>query len=156
MVLVVTAIPKKTLIALGLMWLFLSFLLIISQFAFPTTVTIEWETESEFETAGFNILKSSEESSNFTQINERLIASQADPAAGASYEYVDNDVVPGQTYYYRLEDVEFDNSTVTHEVLMVTAPERPWWILVLALVSSLIGIFLLVIGFRRDAGQQDE
>lgn len=71
------------------------------------SVTIRWVTESEFNTAGFNLYRSENEDGPFTtKVNDRLIPARDDPALGGEYVYTDTQVVAGQTYYYQLEEVE--------------------------------------------------
>jgi len=41
-----------------------------------------------------------------------LIPAQGNPDTGASYEYVDSDVVKGATYFYKLEDVDLRSAFV--------------------------------------------
>jgi hypothetical protein len=70
-------------------------------------VTIRWTTESEFNTAGFNLYRSANEDGPFTaKVNDRLIPARDDPALGGEYVYTDTQVVAGGTYYYQLEEVE--------------------------------------------------
>ena len=78
----------------------------LTQVAGSPSIEVEWETETEFETAGYNIYRSDSEDGEFVKINQRLIPSKADPTSGAQYTYIDSDIIPGNTYFYRLEDVE--------------------------------------------------
>ena len=86
-----------------------------SEFRRPATIVIEWETETEFDTAGFNIYCSvvtdddckAIDASNYDQINDELIPSSADPSSGATYSFEDKNVESGLQYCYALEDVEF-------------------------------------------------
>ena len=146
--------PRSTLLFLGILWLALAIVLVISQVVAGPAIKLEWQTETEFETAGFNILKSESESGVYTQINDKLIASQADPAAGASCEFTDKDVVAGKTYYYRLEDVEFDNTSAAHDVLIVQAPSRAVWIIPVATLCAIFGLVLLLYGFKSASGNE--
>jgi hypothetical protein len=147
--------PRSTLLLLGILWLILAVVLIVSQVVVSPAIKLEWQTETEFETAGFNILKSERETGVYTQINDKLIASQADPAAGASYVFTDEDVVAGRTYYYRLEDVEFDNTSAAHEVLTVQAPSRPVWIIPVAALCAALGLGMMLYGFRIASGKNN-
>jgi hypothetical protein len=120
------------------------------QFLIPTKIEINWETETEFNTAGFNIYKSEDKIGPFEQINSSLIPSSSDAATGGSYSFVDENVRRDQTYYYRLEDVEFDNSKELHEQISITAPNLSWIAIVLASLSIVTGlIFIGVYLWRR-------
>lgn len=138
---------QRVLVALGVLWLLLAAAIIGSQLSAPPPIRIEWETETEVDTAGFNIYRREGEEGSFVQINEQLIPSEGSPVTGASYVFVDEDVVTGRTYYYQLEDVELDNSRERHEVFAYTA-QVEWWILITAAFSILFGIFLLIKGLR--------
>ncbi|RMG55044.1 MAG: lamin tail domain-containing protein [Acidobacteria bacterium] len=77
-----------------------------------TRVLIEWETVSEFDLVGFNLLRSDSPDGPFVHINPTLIPAQASGSiTGAHYQYADADVVSGTMYYYVLEGVNFDTST---------------------------------------------
>ena len=69
-------------------------------------VLIEWATASEIDTEGFNLWRSETEAGSYMKINASLIPSEAGPLGGASYEYTDVDVIPGTTYFYKLEAVD--------------------------------------------------
>lgn len=145
-----TPSSQRLMLLLGLLWLLMAAAIVISQFARPTPIRIEWETETEVDTAGFNIYRASSADGDFSRINEQLIPGEGGPSSGASYEYVDRDVEPGQVYFYQLEDVELDNSAERHEIIEFEAPLAPWWAAVTAAISVLAGLVLLVRGLRTD------
>ncbi len=91
----------------------------------PTTtrVIVEWTTASELNTAGFNLYRSESKDGPYTKINATLIPASANPLTGSHYRVEDNTAVPGQTYYYQLEDVELNGTTTRHEPYMMTVPE---------------------------------
>ncbi len=72
-------------------------------------VLIEWVTNSEINNGGFNILRSQSDTENGTNINHALIPLKGNETQGAYYSFLDTDVIPGQTYFYRLEDIDFTN-----------------------------------------------
>jgi hypothetical protein len=120
------------------------------QFAVPAKIDIEWETETELNTAGFNIYRSEMEDGQYIRINEQIIPSQSDAVSGASYVYSDNDVERGKTYYYRLEDIEYDNTTQQHDILIGEVNALNWYTIPLALFSALVGIIMLFAGLRQS------
>ncbi|MBN2381575.1 hypothetical protein JXQ70_01710 [bacterium] len=72
---------------------------------------IEWETGSELNTAGFNIMRTSASNSDLVvQVNDSLIPATGSSASGDYYSFVDNSVKVGGTYYYFLEEVELNNT----------------------------------------------
>ena len=144
------------LMGVGILWLLLAAVLLIYQLANPVSVEITWETATELRTAGFHVYRSSDPASGFGLINEgHLINSKGDPVSGAHYSFIDNDVKAGKTYYYILEEVEFDASINRYEdeVFEYTVPEINWWAAILTFGSALIGIVLLVSGLKEKTKQ---
>jgi len=70
------------------------------------TVLIEWTTIIETDNDGFNLYRSDTQVGVKTKINGDLIPSESSGAIGmTSYQYGDQGVQMGQTYYYWLESV---------------------------------------------------
>ena len=130
-------------IILGVFWLILAIMIFVSQFLIPSSIEVNWETESEFDTVGFNVLRSDIATGQFTRINDSIIPGSADPVVGGTYHFVDSNVEPGRIYYYRLEDVEYDSTIRVHEIIEASVEERPWWVAILALASALAGIAII-------------
>ncbi len=84
-------------------------------------VKIEWSTASEIDTAGFNIYRSDYSNGEYTIVNKQLIPVSDNPMTGSSYEYNDENVSSGKTYYYLLEDVGIDGGTTRHGPIEVLA-----------------------------------
>ena len=129
---------------LGALWLAFGITLLIIQLALPAKIEIQWETETEFDTAGFNIYRSEDLNGSFQKLNEKLIPAAEDAASGGDYSYIDTDVSKGNTYYYQLEDVEFDSTTTLQEPLAATAPSSSAFVIGLSAAAILIGIFMLI------------
>jgi hypothetical protein len=80
-----------------------------------TEVVVEWETVMEINTVGFNLWRSTTPDGEYERINKTLIAAESlGGVAGGFYVYVDGDVTPGTTYYYRLEEVEAGGASNWH------------------------------------------
>ena len=131
------------------MWIILALAIIFIQYILPSKIDIQWETETEINTAGFNIYRSDTAEGEFVRINDQVIPSQSDAVSGAAYTFTDYDVEEGRTYYYRLEDIEYDNSTSQHDVLTGEVASTGWWTIPLSLFSGAVGIIMLVSGFRQ-------
>lgn len=69
-------------------------------------VIIRWSTESEVNTAGYNLYRASAEEGPWEKLNPRLIPGSPDPLRGGSYVFTDTHVIAGATYWYELEEVE--------------------------------------------------
>lgn len=104
-------------ILLGGCWLlFGTFLMYQHPSIFPPII-IRWETESEFDTAGFNIYRSETVDGDYVMINQSLIPSRGEASIGTSYEFIDRNVSLGVTYFYVLEDIEYSNQRTQHPPL---------------------------------------
>jgi hypothetical protein len=78
-------------------------------------VRLQWETASEFDVVGFNILRRSASEQDFEQINATFIPSK-EPGSmvGAMYTWLDTDLEAGVTYYYMLEAMDIHGQTQVH------------------------------------------
>jgi hypothetical protein len=139
---------KGVIIGLGTMWILLALVILALQFIVPPKIEIEWETETEIETAGFNIYRSDTADGEFVRINDQIIPSQSDAVSGATYIFEDKDVERGKTYYYRLDDIEYDNTTTQHDILTGEVNSLNWWTIPLTLFSGAVGIIMVFSGIR--------
>lgn len=143
--------PTQRLLSIvGVLWLLFGAVIIITQLSRSAPIRITWETETEINTAGFNVYRSEQADGGFGRINEDLIISEGNATTGAEYRFIDTDVIAGQTYFYQLEDVELDNSTERHPVIEFTAPLVETWVPIAAALSIICGLFLLVTGLRPE------
>lgn len=134
---------------LGILWIGLACVIAISQLASSPKIEVNWKTASEFDTAGFNVYRSERPDQGFARINDALIHSTADTTSGAEYSYIDQEVNRGTTYYYKLEDVEFDNTTTLHEGVTGRSENFDTWALVLIGICIVIGVLFLIHAFRN-------
>jgi len=68
-------------------------------------VILEWETASEADMLGFYITRNNQPNGNYTRISP-FIFTQGTTVSGLVYQYIDGNVINGQTYYYKLEAVD--------------------------------------------------
>lgn len=66
---------------------------------------LNWTTESELDNAGFNILRSSTQTSDFKQVNTKLIAGAGTTGIRTEYTWTDTTAKTNTVYYYRIVDV---------------------------------------------------
>ena len=99
---------------------------------------VEWSTETEMNTAGFNLYRGESADGPFdVKVNDQLIPPAADPLTGGKYQYVDKTARAGVTYYYRLEEVERNGGTNNFGPISVRAGGLEWWhLLVLVVIGS--------------------
>ena len=70
-------------------------------------VQVDWVTTLEVDTAGFNVWRSETEDGKYVQANDSLIPTAAPGStSGGTYTFTDSGVVPGTTYFYKLEEIE--------------------------------------------------
>lgn len=84
-------------------------------------IIIRWSTETEVNTAGFNVYRSSSEEGPWQKINPRLIPGSPDPLRGGSYVFTDTNVIAGATYWYELEEIELGGQATRLERTQATA-----------------------------------
>jgi hypothetical protein len=82
------------------------------------SILLKWETQSEMNNLGFNILRSSHQDGMYEQIasykmEENLIGQGSSPSA-KKYEYSDLNVVKNVTYWYKLVDIDFSGKETYH------------------------------------------
>ncbi len=145
---------SRWLIAIGVLWISLAGALLIYQFYGPREVIVRWDTATEIDTAGFYLYRSQLPDGEFTLVNNEgeLIPSQGSALSGATYTFTDEDVVPGETYYYLIEEVEYDLTSNRYEeqIFAYTVPRMDWWAIVLASISTVVGPIMLVTGLRES------
>lgn len=78
----------------------------------PADILITWQTGSEVDNVGFNVLRSNSQNGTYSQINPNLIPG-CFCTGGASYQYRDTSAASGQTYYYHLQSVDTSGNKTT-------------------------------------------
>ena len=73
-------------------------------------VTVHWVTESEKNTAGFDIERSLKPHKDYEKLNSAMIPAEGDGLGGADYSYVDNNIKLAK-YYYQLKEYELTGKT---------------------------------------------
>ncbi|UCH92630.1 MAG: hypothetical protein JSV88_20360 [Candidatus Aminicenantes bacterium] len=69
-------------------------------------VVVHWETVSEVGTAGFYLLRQENSSRQYLQVNKNFLPGLLHSHQGGVYRYVDVNAFPGETYTYKLVEVE--------------------------------------------------
>ncbi|PKN86385.1 MAG: hypothetical protein CVU46_07825 [Chloroflexi bacterium HGW-Chloroflexi-8] len=73
-----------------------------------SSITLEWETATEFDNLGFKVLRSLTEGGEFTQIGD-FIAAEGSAVSGFIYQFTDNSATDEQTYFYKLEVIDLNS-----------------------------------------------
>ena len=84
-----------------------------------SSVLVEWETAQEIKNAGFNLYRAESPFGPFTRLNDKLIPGLTFSVRGKSYSFMDSNVVRGQLYYYRLEDIDVYSKKTSHGPICV-------------------------------------
>jgi hypothetical protein len=134
---------RKLMSALALVVL----LLLAGGCAAPVRVT--WETETEMNTAGFNLYRSTSPQGPFDEkVNAELIPPSADPITGKEYTYLDTSAQAGVTYYYELQEVERDGTVNKFGPITVRTSGLEWQHVALLGGMALLVLFIWLRGGR--------
>jgi hypothetical protein len=92
-------------------------------------VKLKWETASEVDNAGFILSRSRFRDGGFEELasyrTHDALVGKGTSTTGGKYEWLDKSkLLPGETYYYKLEDVDFNGVIHTVEVKEFTMPKE--------------------------------
>jgi hypothetical protein len=143
---------SQPLISIGILWLAAAVTILVFSFILPAKINVEWTTATELNTAGFNIYRSQQPDGDFEKINSQMIPAKGNTTTGSAYQFTDEQVKAGQTYYYVLEEIELTGSSKQYreEMLSYTVPYISTWSLIATAVSLVTGLFLLTKGIREN------
>jgi len=131
----------------------LSIIIIAILVIIKPSILLEWETESELDIVGFNILRGDSESGPFLKINDQIIPPSIDPIIGGDYSYTDKNVVAGETYFYILEDIESSGRTNQHGPVIQKAKYN-YSVLFLVCVFTILFLGICIFpGIRKLLGK---
>lgn len=83
-------------------------------------ILLNWITKTETENLGFHIYRSIDEHADFSKITTDLIKGAGTSDQSHTYYFIDKNVIPGNTYYYKLADVDFNGNINFHGPISVT------------------------------------
>jgi len=124
--------------AITLFFAFLALLLMTAGCTAP--VRVEWSTETEMNTAGFNLYRSESPDGPFdVKVNDQLIPASSDPLTGGQYSFIDRTARSGVTYYYQLQEVEKTGGVNTYGPIDVRAGGLRWW------YGGVLGVLVVIV-----------
>jgi hypothetical protein len=118
-------------------------------------VIVEWETASELDTVGFNVMRSESPAGPFIQVNTDLIPAASDTLTGSQYKYKDTDTQPGITYFYMLEEIELTGQSNQHGPISVKAQNYATLEFVFGMLL-IMGALLSTFRVYREAREKQE
>ncbi len=87
-------------------------------------IVLSWITESETDNLGFILERSEDSSMTWVEISSYLsnytMQGQGNTSATTTYQFLDFNIQPNQTYVYRLSDVSIEGVKTTHDPLEIT------------------------------------
>lgn len=89
------------------------------------SITLKWSARSESQVYGYLIYRSAQRQGPFLRLNDEIIHVEepAVDAAVSNYEFIDNDVTPGTTYYYYLDTISSNGRKARFSgIIKKTAP----------------------------------
>jgi subtilisin-like proprotein convertase family protein len=89
------------------------------------SIQLNWQTATERGNAGFEIQRSTDPLSYFTKIG--FIKGQGDASKLVDYQFIDNDVRLGTTYYYRLRQIDIEEKETFSKVEAANLDKDDAW-----------------------------
>jgi hypothetical protein len=84
-----------------------------------STILLSWGTATEFNNQGFEVLRSEGNQNNFVPVG--FVNGTGNSNTALTYSFLDtNDVKKGVVYYYRLRQIDFNNSFVLSNIINAT------------------------------------
>ncbi|MBI5375843.1 MAG: SBBP repeat-containing protein [Candidatus Schekmanbacteria bacterium] len=87
-------------------------------------VLLTWQTATEIDNLGFNILRSETADGQYVKINNRLIKAKGSSTKGVSYKFKDKNIEAGKTYFYKLEDIDSNTGPNLSDAVKVKVTAR--------------------------------
>ncbi|MCR4437668.1 MAG: SdrD B-like domain-containing protein [bacterium] len=98
---------------------------VLKAIAYEDRVKIQWVTQSETENLGFYLTRAVTKDGPYERITASLIPGAGTTQVMQSYQYVDRSVAPGQTYYFKVVDVDLKGNVGEHGPVAATVPRVP-------------------------------
>jgi len=88
-------------------------------------VVVHWETASETGTAGFYLYRQDRASPRYRQVDKNFLPGLLHSPQGGVYRYIDTEAFPGETYTYKLVEVELSGEKRVYGPFNVTVGPPP-------------------------------
>jgi hypothetical protein len=84
------------------------------------SVHLRWVTASETENLGFHLYRAGQKEGPYTSVTTQLIAGAGTTSSENRYDFLDNNVIPDHTYFYKLSDTDYAGYVNWHGPIEVT------------------------------------
>jgi len=92
----------------------------------PEGARLEWQTATELDTAGFRIARASSADGPYADLAEiGILPAQGSATSGSTYEALDATATSGQTYWYKLIEIEYSGSENELQVVSLAIGAAP-------------------------------
>ena len=86
-------------------------------------VTLHWHTETEVGNVGFAIYRSEARNEHYTKIG--WLDGAGNPAMPTDYQFLDEKIEAGKTYFYYVEDIDIEGKRNKSEVIQIKVHIKP-------------------------------
>jgi hypothetical protein len=88
-------------------------------------IYVQWETATQLDTVGFFVTRSDSKTGEYTRVSD-YIEREGDDLTGWKYDpWIDEDVVLGRTYWYKLEELTTNQSSLFYGPISAVAGALP-------------------------------
>lgn len=77
----------------------------------PGVVHISWDTQSEENSFGFNVMRASDPKGKFEPANKQPILGAGTSSTNITYDYYDTEVKIGDVFYYYIQEIDLNGQT---------------------------------------------
>lgn len=88
-------------------------------------IRLNWATASETENLGFYVYRSNHPAGSYSRMNKEMISGAGNSATRNEYVWRDPNVEAGQTYYYKLADVDYRGNMSFHGPIFAKVAAGP-------------------------------
>ncbi|MBM3239037.1 T9SS type A sorting domain-containing protein [Candidatus Poribacteria bacterium] len=83
-------------------------------------IILKWRTESEINNLGFDVYRSENPDGKFVKVNSAYIKGAGTDSTPHDYQFVDESITVGKTYYYYIEDISYSGERNRSRIIQVT------------------------------------
>lgn len=86
---------------------------------------VTWSTASESENFGFDVYRAQEQGGDYVRITNQPLAGGGTTDLPRGYRFVDDDIEPGQEYFYYVESISLSGERKRFTPVMRAPPKYP-------------------------------